>query len=605
MTSYARNVTLLLIGLAAALFFYNVWQRENDPPLLAYSAFLEELDKGEIREVHIRQKTIKGTDRYDQVFSTYAPDIDRLLPKLLAKKVTVTTAPDGASPLNGIASGLPSLLLVGGMFFLLFRLQRQGKAAGFGKSKVVVAGRKARVTFSQVAGMPEAKAELEEIVDFLRNPDRFTCLGGRLPKGVLLQGPPGTGKTLLAKAIAGEAGVPFYSISGSDFVEMYVGVGASRVRDLFRQAKADAPCIIFIDEIDAVGRRRGAGAVSGQDEREQTLNALLVEMDGFETGDNVVLVAATNRPDVLDRALLRPGRFDRQINIPAPDVRGREEILGVYARQVAMSPEVVLANFARVTPGFTGAELANLVNEAALLAARKGKQAIEANDLEEAKDKIVMGTERKGLVVSEEERRTTAYHEAGHAILARILPGADPLHKITIIPRGRSMGMTQQMPLDDRHTYSKEYLTNRIKIMLGGRTVEELVFNQITTGASNDLQAATDLATRMVCEWGMSATLGPRAYGREEDVFLGGDLRQGGYSEETARIIDREINQLIADCYQEAVILLEGMMPYLHKLAATLLQHETIDAEEVDRIIGSPVPKLGAGNGDFHSTTDF
>jgi cell division protease FtsH len=494
---------------------------------------------------------------------------------------------------------------VGVMFFLLFRLLRQGKAAGFGKSKVVVAGRKARVTFSQVAGMPEAKAELEEIVDFLRNPDRFTCLGGRLPKGVLLQGPPGTGKTLLAKAIAGEAGVPFYSISGSDFVEMYVGVGASRVRDLFRQAKADAPCIIFIDEIDAVGRRRGAGAVSGQDEREQTLNALLVEMDGFETGDNVVLVAATNRPDVLDRALLRPGRFDRQINIPAPDVRGREEILGVYARQVAMSPEVVLANFARVTPGFTGAELANLVNEAALLAARKGKQAIEANDLEEAKDKIVMGTERKGLVVSEEERRTTAYHEAGHAILARILPGADPLHKITIIPRGRSMGMTQQMPLDDRHTYSKEYLTNRIKIMLGGRTVEELVFNQITTGASNDLQAATDLATRMVCEWGMSATLGPRAYGREEDVFLGGDLRQGGYSEETARIIDREINQLIADCYQEAVILLEGMMPYLHKLAATLLQHETIDAEEVDRIIGSPVPKLGAGNEDSHSTTDF
>jgi cell division protease FtsH len=598
-TTYARNATLLLIGLAAALFFYNAWQREHESPPLAYSAFLAQLEKGEIREVHLRQGMIVGTDRYDQVFSTYAPDIDQLLPKLLAREVTVTTAPGAKSPMGGAAYGLPSLLLVAGMFYFLFRHHRQGKAAGFGKSKAVMAGgSKERITFSQVAGVPEAKAELEEIVNFLKSPDRFTRLGGRLPKGVLLQGPPGTGKTLLAKAIAGEAGVPFFSISGSDFVEMYVGVGASRVRDLFRQAKSNAPCIVFIDEIDAVGRRRGAGAVSGQDEREQTLNALLVEMDGFGTGDNVVLVAATNRPDVLDRALLRPGRFDRQINIMAPDVRGREEILAVYAGQVIMAPEVELTRVARVTPGFTGAELANLVNEAALLAARKGKQAVEEADFEEAKDKIVMGTERKGLVVSEEERRTTAYHEAGHAILARVLPGADPLHKITIIPRGRSMGMTQQMPLDDRHTYSKEYLTNRIKIMLGGRTAEELVFNQITTGASNDLQTATELAARMVCEWGMSAVLGPRAYGREEDAFLGGNLHRSGHSEETARTIDREIDLLIAECYQEAVILLEGMMPYLHQLAATLLHHETIDAVEVDRIIGSPVPVLAAEDED-------
>jgi cell division protease FtsH len=595
MSRYARNATLILITVVAIFFAYNAWQLEHQPPQLAYSAFLSQLAKNEIREVHMQQGRITGTDRLGQPFATYAPDTAELIPKLIAKNVEITTAPESGSLGGFLATGLPNLLIIGGMLFFLTRQQRTGRAGGFGKSKAVLASsRKLGVTFNDVAGIPEGKAELMEIVEFLKTPDKFTSLGGRLPKGVLLQGPPGTGKTLLAKAIAGEAGVPFFSISGSDFVEMYVGVGASRVRDLFRQAKSNAPCIIFIDEIDSVGRRRGAGSQSGQDEREQTLNALLVEMDGFQTGDNVVLVAATNRPDVLDRALLRPGRFDRQITIMVPDVRGREEILGVYARQVTMSPEVKLAAIARITPGFSGAELANLVNEAALLAARKRKKAIGADDLEEAKDKIIMGAERKGLVVSEEQRRTTAYHEAGHAILARILPGADPLHKITIIPRGRSMGMTQQMPLDDRHAYSLEYLANRIKILLGGRTAEELVFNQITTGASNDLQTATDIATKMVCEWGMSTVLGPRSYGREEDSLPGGSLRQGTYSEETARAIDREINQLLSDAYQEAVILLEGMMPFLHKLAETLLLHETIDADEVDRIINSSATQPGA-----------
>jgi cell division protease FtsH len=592
-TRYARYATLLLIGLILIFFGYKAWTLEQQPPSLAYSAFLSQLARDQVREVDIRGGRIIWVDRFGQTFSTFTPDAASLLNQLTEKNIIITAAPDSSSAGGFLAVGLPNLillLLVGGMFFFVIRQQRQGRSTGFGKSKVVLASANGKqITFNDVAGIPEAKDDLLEIVDFLKSPTKFTVLGGRLPKGVLLQGPPGTGKTLLAKAIAGEAGVPFFSISGSDFVEMYVGVGASRVRDLFRQAKEQAPCIIFIDEIDAVGRRRGAGAQGNQDEREQTLNALLVEMDGFQTGDNVVLVAATNRPDVLDVALLRPGRFDRQITIMAPDVRGRVEILKIYAQRVIMAPEVELEAIARITPGFSGAELANLINEGALLAARKGKKAVEISDLEEAKDKIIMGAERKGMVVSEEERRTTAYHEAGHAILARILPGADPLHKISIIPRGRSMGNTQQLPLDDRHTYSREYLTNRIKILLGGRTAEELVFNQITTGASNDLQVATDIATRMVCGWGMSTVLGPRAYGREEEGFLGGGLKQGGYSEETARSIDREINQLIADCYQEAVILLEGMMPYLHQIAETLLQHETIDLEEVDRIIGADI----------------
>ena len=435
-------------------------------------------------------------------------------------------------------------------------------------------------------GIEEAKSELEEIVSFLRDSTKYTRLGGRLPKGVLLQGPPGTGKTLLARAIAGEAKVPFFSISGSDFVEMFVGVGASRVRDLFKQAKKSAPCIIFIDEIDAVGGHRASGsAAGGQDERQQTLNALLVEMDGFESGQTVVLVAATNRPDVLDPALLRPGRFDRQVTILPPDKKGREQILDVHVRKVTMADNVKLTDIAATTPGFTGAELANLVNEAALHAARKGKDAVGFEDIEEAKDRIMMGAERKGIVISEEERRTTAYHEAGHAVLARLLPNTDPLHKITIIPRGRALGMTQQIPLDDRHSYSKEFLTNRIKIMLGGRTAEEIVFNQFTTGASNDIQSATSIATKMICEWGMSEKMGPRAYTRENQGFLAGEQERLLYSEGTAGAIDEEINSLIETCYQEAMIILEGRIDSLHKLAEVLMEEETLDAEEVDIIL--------------------
>jgi len=446
--------------------------------------------------------------------------------------------------------------------------------------------KKLDITFEDVAGIPEAKEELVETVEFLKQPGKCTKLGGRIPRGVLLQGPPGTGKTLLAKAIAGEAGVPFYTMSGSDFVEMFVGVGASRVRSLFDQAKKKAPCIIFIDEIDAVGRSRGAaGAQAGQDEREQTLNALLVEMDGFKSGETVIIVAATNRPDILDPALLRPGRFDRQVNILPPDVKGREEILRVHAKTLIMGKDVKLQQVAASTPGFTGAELANLMNESALMAARKNKDFIYTSDIEEAKDKILMGAERKGMVISEQEKKVTAYHEAGHAIVAELLPEADPVHKITIIPRGRAMGVTQQVPLDDRHSYSKEYLRSRIMTLLGGRTAEEIVFNQFTTGASNDLQSATEIATKMICEWGMSDLLGPRAYVVADQGFLQTGTVKRSYSEETAQAIDMEINKIIEDCYQETMIILEGKIAHLHKLAETLLLSETIDAEQVNIIL--------------------
>lgn len=425
-----------------------------------------------------------------------------------------------------------------------------------------------------------------ETVEFLRDSTRYTRLGGRIPKGVLLQGPPGTGKTLLAKAIAGEAGVPFYSLSGSDFVEMYVGVGASRVRNLFEQAKKNSPCIVFIDEIDAVGRSRGGGmGQGGADEREQTLNALLVEMDGFQSDETVIIVGATNRPDVLDPALRRPGRFDRQVTILPPDVKGRAMILAVHAKHVKMAPDVTMDIIATTTPGFTGAELANLMNEAALMAARKDKEQVDLVDIEEAKDKILMGAERKGMVIRDEEKKVTAYHEAGHALVAMLLPEADPVHKITIIPRGRAMGVTQQVPLDDRHSYSREYLLDRIKILLGGRTAEEVVFNRFTTGASNDLQVATDIATRMVCEWGMSPVLGPRAYVAADQGFLGGRQQHLAYSESTGQLIDAEINKIIEDCLQETMILLQGKEEFLHNLARHLLARETMNGDEVEEIM--------------------
>jgi cell division protease FtsH len=594
-----KKFLILLIAVTVGVIAYNIWSVEQKPPAMEYSTFLQQLDAGEIKSVHIRGGDIRVTDRQGQDFSTFAPDVTGLMEKIDAGKVSVSAAPE-ARPSPFWQSTFPVLLLMAFWIFFMVRQQRGGMG-NFGKSKLKKEHGSTfqQVTFDDVAGIPEAKEDLIEIVHFLKNPDKYEKLGGKIPKGVLLQGPPGTGKTLLAKAIAGEAGVPFFSISGSDFVEMFVGVGASRVRDLFNMAKQNIPCIVFIDEIDAVGRHRGASQVGGQEEKDQTLNALLVEMDGFQSGQTVIIVGATNRPDVLDPALLRPGRFDRQITILPPDVKGREKILQVHAKNLALAPNVQLDAVAVSTPGFTGADLANLMNESALLAARKDKVNIELVDIEEARDKILMGAKRKGMVVTESERRATAYHEAGHAIIARILPGTDPLHKVTIIPRGRAMGVTQQVPLQDHHSYSREYLMNRIKILLGGRTAEELVFNQYTTGASNDLQQATEIATKMVCEWGMSKVLGPRAYAVENKGFLEGDLVVKNVSEETAKNIDREINKIIEECYQEAVIILEGRINYLHQLAAVLLEQETIDAEGVEIILkckktgeGEPVPIL-------------
>jgi cell division protease FtsH len=464
-----------------------------------------------------------------------------------------------------------------------------GKAMAFGKSRArLVTDKSKKVTFADVAGIDEAKAELEEIIDFLKDPKKFTRLGGRIPKGVLLVGAPGTGKTLLAKAIAGEADVPFLSISGSDFVEMFVGVGASRVRDLFTQGKKNAPCIIFIDEIDAVGRHRGAGLGGGHDEREQTLNQLLVEMDGFESNEGVILVSATNRPDVLDPALLRPGRFDRMVIVPLPDVKGREKILEVHAKKKVLADNVDFSVISRGIPGFSGADIENLVNEAVLNAARLDKDEVTMSDFEYAKDRVLMGTERKSMVISDEEKRNTAYHESGHALVARLLPGTDPIHKVTIIPRGRTLGLTQQLPIDEKHTYPKKYLVNNIAILLGGRAAEELVLNDFTTGAGNDIERATDLARKMVCEWGMSEEMGPLSYGKkEEQIFLGREFAtHKDYSEETAEKIDREVTKIVSDCYERARKLLSDNMDILNNLASELLEKEVLNAQEIDDIIG-------------------
>jgi cell division protease FtsH len=467
----------------------------------------------------------------------------------------------------------------------------------FGKSRAkLLTENQHKVTFADVSGIDEAKDELEEIIAFLKDPKKFTRLGGRIPKGVLLVGPPGTGKTLLARAIAGEAGVPFFSISGSDFVEMFVGVGASRVRDLFVQGKKNAPCIIFIDEIDAVGRHRGAGLGGGHDEREQTLNQLLVEMDGFETNEGVILIAATNRPDVLDPALLRPGRFDRRVVVPRPDVRGREGILKVHVRKVPTADDVNIELLARQTPGFAGADLENLVNEAALLAARQSKDRVEMRDFEVAKDKVMMGPERRSMVISLDERRSTAYHEAGHAIVAKLVPGADPVHKVTIIPRGMALGLTQQVPIDDRHTLSREWVLSRIAVCYGGRAAEELVFDLLSTGASDDISRATDLARRMVCEWGMSEKLGPMAFGqKEEEIFLGRDFtKQVEYSESTAIQIDAEVRRILLEGYERAKLILRRNLDALHKMAEALLERESLDGSEVDDIVRHHgAPQLG------------
>ncbi len=594
MSQYIRNSLLLLFAVTAVVIAYNVYTLEKRPPKLIYSTFIEYLEADKIKHLEMKGNEINGIDNFDQPFYTVVPDVAFLVSRLEGKNVGIS-AIKASSGSQFWTSTFPVILLMGGWMFFMMR-KSKSSSDNFGKKKSMIPSDVAKkVTFNDVAGIPEAKEELVEIVDCLRDSSKFVSLGGKIPKGVLLQGPPGTGKTLLAKAIAGEAGVPFFSISGSDFVEMFVGVGASRVRDLFVQAKKNAPCIIFIDEIDAVGRSRGgSSSQGGQDEREQTLNALLVEMDGFQSGETVIIVAATNRPDVLDPALLRPGRFDRQVTILPPNKKGRKQILEVHAKNVIMDKDVEMDVVAQNTPGFTGAELANLVNESALLAARKGKKAVHLVDIEDAKDKILMGAERKGMVISDYERKVTAYHEAGHALIAKLLPNTDPLHKITIIPRGRALGVTQQVPLDERHSYSREYLTNRIKILLGGRTAEEIIFNELSTGASNDLQSSTDIATKMVCEWGMSSVLGPRAYMREAQGFLGGDSMRHVFSEDIAKAIDMEINKLIEECYQETMIILESRMTFLHKLAEFLLQEETIDGEDVDIIV--TCPKLSAEN---------
>src|ERR671926_584523 len=589
--NFALWVIIFLLVLALVTLFQNPGHRSGGSDI-AYSQLLNEADNGRISNVVISGQEISGTFTDGRTFTTYAPFDPSLVTKLQQKGVQITARPPSDNTPWFIAlliNWLPILVFVGAWIFLSRQMQSgAGRAMGFGKSKAkLLTEAHGRVTFEDVAGIDEAKEDLQEIVEFLRDPQKFQRLGGRIPRGALLVGPPGTGKTLLARAIAGEANVPFFTISGSDLVEMFVGVGASRVRDMFDQAKKNAPCIIFIDEIDAVGRHRGAGLGGGNDEREQTLNQLLVEMDGFEANEGVILIAATNRPDVLDPALLRPGRFDRQVVVPNPDVGGREKILRVHMRKVPLASDVDPKVIARGTPGFSGADLANLVNEAALLAARMGKRVVAMAEFEAAKDKVMMGTERRSLVMSEAEKRMTAYHEAGHALCAMHEPECDPVHKATIIPRGRALGLTQQLPMDDKYNYSRDYLINRITILLGGRAAEEIVLQQQTTGAGDDLEKATEMARKMVCEWGMSDKLGPLTFGKnEEHIFLGREVaRQKDYSEETALAIDGEIKRIVMDCATRARQILEENIEKLHALARALLERESLDSEEIARIL--------------------
>ena len=600
MNNFSRNLLLWATISLVMIILFNLFNQPQVPQQkLSYTELLNRVDLGEVLAVKIQGQKVTGTLVDDRRFTSFVPDDPGFVDRLLKNNVQVEAEPEEtASWLTTILiSWFPMLLLIGVWIFFMRQMQGGGgKAMSFGRSKAkMISQEDTKVTFADVAGVDEAKDELTEVVDFLSNPKKFTRLGGRIPKGVLLVGSPGTGKTLLARAVAGEAGVPFFSISGSDFVEMFVGVGASRVRDLFVQGKKNAPCLIFIDEIDAVGRQRGAGLGGGHDEREQTLNQLLVEMDGFESNEGVILIAATNRPDVLDPALLRPGRFDRQVVVPNPDVAGRKRILDVHSRKTPLAPGVDMEIIARGTPGFSGADLENLVNEAALHAAKQDKEQVSMDDFETAKDKVLMGTERRSLILSEEEKKTTAYHEAGHTIVAKILPGTDPIHKVSIIPRGRALGVTMQLPQDERYNYSKTYLENNLSVLLGGRVAEELVFDQMTTGAGNDIERATKMARKMVCEWGMSETMGPLAFGgRGEEVFLGREFTQHKeYSEETARLIDEEVKKIVRDAYEKSRNILEDNIDNLHKLSEALLERETLTGAEVEMVMkGEELPSL-------------
>lgn len=607
MNNTNRNL-LFWVLIAVALF--GIFQilpgssSRNPAPAIAFSEFLNDVNNGKVSEVIIRGNHIAGKNKDERPFTTYAPQDLTLVPRLIDKGIHVKAAPpeeEMPSLLHIFLSWLPFILLIAFSIFTFRQIQAGGnKALGFGKSRARLRSEtETKVTFNDVAGIDEAKQDLEEIVDFLKDPHKFQRLGGKIPRGVLLVGPPGTGKTLLARAIAGEANVPFFSISGSDFVEMFVGVGASRVRDMFEQAKKNAPCIIFIDEIDAVGRHRGAGLGGGNDEREQTLNQLLVEMDGFEENEGVILVAATNRPDVLDPALLRPGRFDRQIVVPNPDITGREKILNVHIRKVPLSPDVDVKVIARGTPGFSGADLANLVNEAALLAARRGKLVVSMHEFEQAKDKVMMGAERRSLVMTEDEKRLTAYHESGHAIIAYYTADSDPIHKATIIPRGRALGMVMRLPEGDRISMSRSKLLADLRVSMGGRIAEELIFghDKVTTGASSDIRMATEIARRMVTEWGLSDRLGFQMYGeRQQEVFLGHSVTQNKpLSEMTAQMVDEEVRKILDTCFEETKKMLNKKLPKLHLLAKTLLEFETLSGEEIKSLLeDGTTPSEGA-----------
>ncbi len=635
MNDFSKSLALWVIIALLLIALFNLFQAPSgrgDPSNLAFSEFITEVERGQINDVTIQGKSITGHFGDGREFRTFAPDDPTLVGRLIKQGVQITAkaADDDVSLIGILLSWFPMLLLIGVWVFFMRQMQSGGgKAMGFGKSRAKLLTEKVgHITFEDVAGIDEAKQELEEVVDFLKDPQKFQRLGGKIPKGVLLVGPPGTGKTLLARAIAGEANVPFFTISGSDFVEMFVGVGASRVRDMFEQGKKNAPCIIFIDEIDAVGRHRGAGLGGGNDEREQTLNQLLVEMDGFEANEGVILIAATNRPDVLDPALLRPGRFDRQVTVSNPDILGREKILKIHMRKVPLAPDVKPRVIARGTPGFSGADLANLVNEAALLAARMGKRMVTMAEFEAAKDKVLMGTERRSMVMTEEEKKLTAYHEGGHALVALYCPAHDPLHKVTIIPRGRALGVTMSLPERDKYGYSKKELMAKIAMSFGGRVAEELIFGKddITTGAASDINQATALARRMVTEWGMSDILGPLRYSEnEEEVFLGRSITQHkNVSDATAKIIDDEIRRVVDEGENRARDIITTNIEKLHLVAKGLLEYETLSGEEIRAVINgeevirpseddspsdpgrrSSVPDSGAPDQDKDEPTDL